>query len=170
MARPPPSPTPNDRDNNCACAARLLVTFVGVAFLTTGPSTALLFALAHRTSVPTSASIATTAAALINGDPQMQVRTRADESSPEYMKLRDELRRVRDANRRDDTYVKFAYTIFPRPDRPGTFQFGVDPEEDHDDQSHVIRHPRRFARACRRSNRATTVFYTIATPEVPTAV
>jgi adenylate cyclase len=120
---------------------RLLATFVGVALLTTAVSTALLFTLAHRYISQEFRSkvlsIATTAAALINGDPQTHIRTRADEASPEYATLREELRRVRDANRRDDTYVKFVYTMVPRPDRPGTFQFGVDPEEDKDSQSHV---------------------------------
>lgn len=81
-------------------------------------------------------SIASTTAALVDGDLHEKIRSRADEDSPGYKKLADQLRRARNANRRDDIYVKYLQTFTSDPLDPGSIVFGVDPEETRKDKSH----------------------------------
>ncbi len=72
-------------------------------------------------------------------DPELvkQIRVLEDERKPEYDQLRGSLRKARDANRRSDIYVKYLYTIYPKPNDPIHFLFGVDPEENEKDVSHA---------------------------------
>jgi adenylate cyclase len=60
-----------------------------------------------------------------------RIRTKADESSPEYLHIRGQLRAIRD--RIKD--VHYIYTMRPGPD--GTFRFVVDAEEKPEEVSHV---------------------------------
>ena len=43
--------------------------------------------------------------------------------------MRDAIRRARDANRREDFYVKYAYTLTVDPEKGDLIRFGVDSEE-----------------------------------------
>lgn len=56
-----------------------------------------------------------------------------DENGRDYRVVQDELRRIRDANRRDDLEVRFIYTM--RPNNDGTWQYVVDAEEPGPDHS-----------------------------------
>lgn len=80
-------------------------------------------------------SISATAATNMNGDLVAQIRTPEDQSSPAYKEIRTYLRKVRDVNRNANIYVKYIYTMFPDPNNPEKFFFGVDPEENTEDFS-----------------------------------
>jgi adenylate cyclase len=120
---------------------RLFVILLALSFLTTSVSMGVMYALARQCLLDAFTSkvlsIASTTAAMLDGDLHSQVRTRADENSPAYKTLQDQLRRARDANRRQDTYVKYLVTMMANPKAPDTLLFGVDPEENPRDASHV---------------------------------
>jgi adenylate cyclase len=82
-------------------------------------------------------SIAASAAAEIDPSQIAQIKTIADEKLPAYNQIREHLRKIRNANRRDDIYVKYIYTIWPDPNDPQKFKFGVDAEESEKDISHA---------------------------------
>ena len=82
-------------------------------------------------------SIAATAAAMLDPDQHNQIHTRDDEHSPAYNTIEQKLRHARDANRRQDLYVKFIYTMRPYAADPKVAEFVVDAEENNPDKSHV---------------------------------
>jgi adenylate cyclase len=82
-------------------------------------------------------SISLTTAALIAGDEHREVRTRGDQANPAYIKIKDELLRARDANRRADIYVKYMVTLAPAAEDPKLMAYAVDPEEKVADRSNA---------------------------------
>jgi len=82
-------------------------------------------------------SVAATAATQVDGEKLAKVKTRADEKTPEYKAIVKQLRIIRDANRREDVYIKYVYTMMPDPKKPGGFLFGVDAEEKKSDIAHA---------------------------------
>jgi adenylate cyclase len=56
-------------------------------------------------------SITTSIAVMLDGDLLSDVQARNDDHSPGYLQLRATLRRVRDANRRPDTYMQRVFTV-----------------------------------------------------------
>ena len=120
---------------------KLTILIVGGVLVSNGLLFAFLFTRARgllleeqRSKV---LSIAATAAAMLDGDAHKQLRGRADEGSPAYRELERKLRAARDANRRDDVFIKYLYTLTHAPQDPGTAVFGVDPEESLADKSHL---------------------------------
>ena len=120
---------------------KVLLLLVGTTVVTNAASIWLVYAQCRpllfneiRSKV---LSIASTTAALLDGDEHERVRSKADEGSPAYARLEERLRRVRDANRRDDVYVKFVYTLRLDPANPNRYLFGIDAEETGGDKSHV---------------------------------
>lgn len=81
-------------------------------------------------------SIAASTASQIPGDLAKQIRTLDDEKLPAYKTMRKKLRKARNANRREDIYIKYLYTFYPDPNDPSKFYFSVDPEESEKDVSH----------------------------------
>lgn len=77
-------------------------------------------------------SIATTTAALQDGDKHQFVIAAAENTSPTYLELANQLRKVRDANRRDDIYTSYIYTMYTRPDSLRHVRFSIDAEENPD--------------------------------------
>jgi adenylate cyclase len=75
-------------------------------------------------------SIATTAGALLDGDIYKKILQPEDEKTTEYHRERELVREARDANRREETYLKRIFTIFKDPANPNRIKIGVDPEED----------------------------------------
>lgn len=75
-------------------------------------------------------SMATTGAAQIDGDLHRGIRTEED---PGYLSVRDQLRAIRDANRREDVMVRFVYTMRPKGD--GRWEYVVDAEEEETERS-----------------------------------
>lgn len=82
-------------------------------------------------------SIAASAASEIDGDLVEQIRVRADEEKPSYKQLQEYLRKIRDANRNKNIYIKFIYITYPSPTDPKAFLFAIDPEETEKDVSHA---------------------------------
>jgi adenylate cyclase len=82
-------------------------------------------------------SMAATTASFIDGDVLKTIKTRQDETTPAYEKIKAQLFKVRVANRRKDIYVKFIYTISPSPTDPNTIVFGVDAAKSVQNISHV---------------------------------
>jgi sensor histidine kinase regulating citrate/malate metabolism len=74
-------------------------------------------------------TIAIMTAAQIDGDMLKQIRAVDDEKTAGYLQIRDTLRRIRDMNRQEKTYISYLYTIYPDPQNPNEFLFGVDAEE-----------------------------------------
>lgn len=120
---------------------RLLIIFFGSALLVNGVSGAFLYHESEKDVYEElrdkALSIAATTAVALDGDLHRTLRSREDENSVAYRKIEEDLRRARDANRRDDTYVKFIYTLMPSKDDPALLVFGVDPEESVADKSHL---------------------------------
>jgi hypothetical protein len=120
---------------------KLFLILLTLAVLTNGVSMAVMYGLSERCLLDAFRSkvlsIAATAAAMLDGDLHRNVRTRADEASAAYRTLQGQLQRARDANRRHDTYVNYLVTMMSNPRDPGTPLFGVDPEENPRDASHV---------------------------------
>lgn len=118
---------------------KLILLFIGLALLTNG----LLFIINSwqagnmlRAQIGTTAlSIAATASALLDGDLHATLVDPADAQGEAYKNLEAKLRKVRDANRRDDVQLKFVYTTTPSPKDEGVVLFAVDAEEEGPDKS-----------------------------------
>lgn len=82
-------------------------------------------------------SIAATGALQVDGDLLSQIESSEDESLTSYLEIQSVLRRIRDANRREDTEVRFVYTMRPGLESPGSWIYIVDAEENSASQSHV---------------------------------
>jgi adenylate cyclase len=82
-------------------------------------------------------SITASTATMLDGDLLKTIQTRADEDAPAYARLHETLKRVRDANRRPDTYMKRVFTVVRAPDDPNALNVAVDPEEGRDIQAHA---------------------------------
>lgn len=83
-------------------------------------------------------SIAATTAAFLNGeggDALKTILSEEDESRPEYIKLHQQLHRVREANRRSDVYVKWLYTFRQSPENHDLILYGIDTEENPKDHA-----------------------------------
>ncbi len=82
-------------------------------------------------------TVAATTASFIDGDAHREIKTREDESSLNYKKLVQQLRRARDVNRLVDKHVKFIYTMRHSPSNSNLLEFVVDAEENVEEFSHV---------------------------------
>jgi len=74
-------------------------------------------------------SIAATAAALLDPELVRTIRRRDDETSPAYAKLQGELRKVRELNRRKDTWLQDIFILMPASQDPRIVEYAVDAEE-----------------------------------------
>ena len=121
--------------------AKLICVLLAVAVLTNSVSMAVMYGIARRCLLESFTSkvlsIAATGASMLDGDLHRNIRTRADEGSTSYQALRQQLRRARAPNRRPDTYVKYLCTVMSSPKDPRALLFGVDPEENPGDLSHI---------------------------------
>lgn len=82
-------------------------------------------------------SLAASAATSISGDLHTTIKTRNDEQTEAYRTLVLQLRRIRDANRRPDLYIRHIYTFRTSATNPAAVEFVVDAEEKPEDFSHV---------------------------------
>ena len=80
-------------------------------------------------------SIAVSTALRIDGDIVEQLRNKDQESTPEYNRIRNQLRAVRDANGTGAIPVRFVYLIRPLED--GNWEYIVDAEEEGEDKSYL---------------------------------
>jgi adenylate cyclase len=117
---------------------KLIIVFVIMALITNGT---LFFINSWEAGkmlrgqiASTALSVAATASALIDGDMHRQLSD-SPEGNAIYKELEAKLRKIRDANRRDDVQIKFVYTLMPSPNDKDTIIFGVDAEEEGPDKS-----------------------------------
>ncbi|MDE3197852.1 MAG: HAMP domain-containing protein [Acidobacteriota bacterium] len=120
---------------------KLLVLFLGVAVVTNAISLTVMDRHAvhylyegYRAKL---LSITETTATMLDGDLLKTIQTRDDENTAAYSQLRATLRRVRDANRRSDTYMKRVFAVRKSTDSPGTLLVAVDPEENPSTAAHA---------------------------------
>lgn len=108
-------------------AALVLVALIGngiLAYTDCSIFTRLLQVEVHRKV----RSIADTTAAMLNPEMVAQIRTPAQQSTPEYSQVLRILNRVRDTNRRQDTYVERIFTLIPSKQNSNVLEYGVDTE------------------------------------------
>jgi adenylate cyclase len=112
---------------------KLLLSFIVVGLLTNGISLGLLYFLARQSLYDfyraKLLSITASTAAMINAEDLKAIHSAADANTPAYAELRDALRKVRDANRRKDTYMQRVFTLVRSGQDPKVLLFGVDSEE-----------------------------------------
>ncbi len=112
---------------------KVIVLLMAMVFVTTGISIGILYWYFERLMRDQMGSqvlsVAATTAAFLDGDLHTALKAPGDENSAAYVTLRDAIRRARDANRRDDFYVKYAYTLTVDPEKADLIKFGVDVEE-----------------------------------------
>jgi len=82
-------------------------------------------------------TVAATTAALIDPELLKGMNARPDEQTAQYTTLKSQLIKARNANRREQIYIKFLYTLKPNPNNPEQLIFLVDAEEDPRALSHV---------------------------------
>ena len=94
---------------------KLLIVFLGVAVITNAISLTVMDRLSvhylydgYRAKL---LSITATTATMLDGDLLRTIQSRNDENTPGWTELRDTLRRVRNTNRRPDTYMKRVFAI-----------------------------------------------------------
>jgi adenylate cyclase len=114
-----------------------ITTCIGVNLL----SLAFLYQLSHKYLLDefrkkTLAMVRTTAT-MIDGDLHDQIRTRDDQSSSAYATIQAQLKKVRDQNRQDGNFVRYAYTLRPKPGTKHELEYVVDPEEDTTKHAYV---------------------------------
>lgn len=120
---------------------KLLLTFIVVGLVTNGISLGLLYYLARQSLYDfyraKLLSITATSAAMIDGESLKTIQSSPDSSKPAYVELRDTLRKVRNANRRKDTYMQRVFTVMRSTQDPKVLLFGVDSEESIENHGHV---------------------------------
>jgi adenylate cyclase len=75
-------------------------------------------------------TVAETSALIVDGDLLETIQKRDDVHNPNYRILAEQMRGIRDANRRDDLYVIYIYTIRPFPNDPKKIEVVVTSAED----------------------------------------
>jgi adenylate cyclase len=83
-----------------------------------------------------SRSIVATAAALLDPELVRTIRHRVDENTPAYAKLQGELRKVRDLNRRKDTWLQKIFILMPASQDPRVVEYAVDAEDNFEYSHH----------------------------------
>ncbi len=76
-----------------------------------------------------SRAIAATIAGLLNPEMVESIRHRADETTPVYANLQSELRKVRDLNRGNDTWLQNVFILMGAQQDPRVIEYAVDAEE-----------------------------------------
>ncbi|HTE20750.1 MAG TPA: adenylate/guanylate cyclase domain-containing protein [Armatimonadota bacterium] len=120
---------------------RLAVIFLGTTLVTNAVGMAIMVRQSrhwvYEEMRAKALSIAASTASLIDGERHKLIHSDKDETSPVYRDLKTQLRSVRDANRRDDTWVKDIFTLRPSARDQNVLLFGVDPEESAEGETHV---------------------------------
>ena len=116
------------------CRTKLMLLFSLAAVALNGVAVGIMYRLAARHFFDEyrakAGSIAATIAAQIDGDAYRRLQTQsAPEDSVEYHSLLEQLRHARDVNRREDTYLRYVFTLHQSPLDPRAILVGVNPEE-----------------------------------------
>lgn len=113
---------------------KLLIVLSVAAVILNGIAVGVMYRIAARSFLEEfrakAGSIAATIATQIDGDAYVRLQTDpAPERSPDYAAIREQLRRARDANRRDDTYLQYVFTLHRSPRDATAVLVGINPEE-----------------------------------------
>lgn len=112
---------------------KLLFLFVGLALVTSLAVTTLFYVKTRQylyEQIQSKVlSIATGAALLIDVEAHERIREDADAEGEDYAAVVKSMRQIRDANRRDDVYIKYVYTMRPTRGSERVWRFVVDAEE-----------------------------------------
>ncbi|MCH9630701.1 MAG: hypothetical protein S4CHLAM37_07050 [Chlamydiia bacterium] len=118
---------------------KLFLTFSLLVFISTSIALVTLYAESSRLLFAQIRgellSIAVTTAASINGDEIESFQSKQSVNTAAYKKIDDELRFIRDANRRPNLYIQYMYIIRPA-EKADHFVFVMDPEENPEKSSH----------------------------------
>lgn len=113
--------------------AKLLAAFLITLVLTNGLTLALVYYVASRSLFEeignNTLSVAATTAAFVDGAEHQSIRNPGDEKTDAYRRIKETLKKARDANQRGDTWVENIYTMKPKVGAPNTLAYGVDAEE-----------------------------------------
>ncbi|NNE90155.1 MAG: HAMP domain-containing protein [Verrucomicrobiales bacterium] len=127
--------------NNLNFKTKLLIAFLGLSVVTAALLSTISIHHSQKTArnhIRSNAlSIAVSAAAQVDGDLHEQIQNPGDEETEAYRQIEKELRRIRDANRRNDVHVAFIYTMRRVAEDPDKWIYVVDAEEPGDDKSGV---------------------------------
>jgi adenylate cyclase len=82
-------------------------------------------------------SIAATVASQLDGDKVQAITSRNDEQSETFLAIKKQLHQAMIVNRREDTFVRQIYTVFPAPDGTKDILIGINPAQEREYQSHV---------------------------------
>jgi adenylate cyclase len=82
-------------------------------------------------------SIVSTAAALLDPELVGAIHNAGDENQPEFIRLRTQLQRIRDFNRRKDVWIADIFTLIPARQDPKYVEYGVDAEESFPYEHHL---------------------------------
>ena len=112
---------------------KLLLAFVIFALVTNGISLGVMYQLSNHYMFggyqAKLLSIAASVAAVLDGEALKGIQKHDDEKTPGYLRLRETLRQVRNANQRIDTLVKRLFTVMPSKADPAVLLIGVDADE-----------------------------------------
>ena len=109
---------------------KLYLYFIGMAFGSASLAVGAFYTEARqilfgelRSKVLTAA---TTAANSLDGDAIAKIQNPADTDTPGFQKIAKEFLAIRNANRRNDIYVKYIYTLRANPQDPSQLQIGIE--------------------------------------------
>jgi len=112
---------------------KLYLAFVLLVFCTTFVGLSLVYLNERENLIENLHSkvltVAATSAKIINGDSLETIRTREDVNTPVFQEIVKKMRAILTANRRNDLYVIYIYTIRPSPTRPNDIEVVVDASE-----------------------------------------
>ena len=120
--------------------AKLFASLIGLVVISNGLLAGVNY-LECKSTLETeihrkSRSIAATAAALLDPELVRTIRRRDDENTPAYAKLQTELRKVRELNRRRDTWLQSIFILMPALQDPRVVEYAVDAEENFEYAHH----------------------------------
>jgi adenylate cyclase len=113
---------------------KLFLVLSGAAVILNCIAVAFMYRIAARDFMDQfrakAGSIAATIASQIDGDAYRRLQSDpAPERSPDYAAVREQLRRARDANRREDTYLQYVFTLHRSRHDANVVLVGINPEE-----------------------------------------
>jgi adenylate cyclase len=112
---------------------KLLLAILAVGLPSSGMSLVMLYFMAKQSLYDfyraKLLSITASVSSMIDAESLKTIQSPADATAPAYGELQATLRRVRDANRRKDTYMQRMFTVLRSPLDPNVLLIGVDSEE-----------------------------------------
>jgi adenylate cyclase len=103
-------------------------TFVGLSFLYWQARYLLLDELSSKVL-----TVAATTAELIDGELLKGINKPEDSTTEAFRKVSSQMKQIRDANRRDDVFVMYIYTMKPTPEEVTIYELGIDSSDESDD-------------------------------------